>query len=352
MPELRDAPTEISGFSTGDDFEAHRDHLMAVAYRMLGSRSEAEDAVQETWLRYAAARKAGDDAADADHEPIRDPRAWLTTTTARICLDVLRSARVRREAYVGPWLPEPVVSRLPEAPAVSGSTLSGWLAGESGGFAPDPAEHAARTDQVNMALLVVLERLTPEQRVAFVLHDVFAVPFEEIATVLGTSPAAARQLASRARRAANAPDAPRHTADPVEQRRVLSAFMSAAESGDLDRLVAVLAPDAIAMGDGGGVIKGAGRRPIFTAEKVARFILGLFRRAATDPADILVEPVLVNGELGLLYELEFHNGETARVVMGVAIADGRVTGIFNQLNPAKLAALPPADPTRSWRLSV
>jgi RNA polymerase sigma-70 factor (ECF subfamily) len=352
MPELRDAQTEFSGFSTGEDFEAHRDHLMAVAYRMLGSRSEAEDAVQETWLRYAAARRAGDDADDAGREPIRDPRAWLTTTTARICLDVLRSARVRREAYVGPWLPEPVVTRLPEAPAVAGTTLGGWLAGEGSGFAPDPAEHAARTDEVSLALLVVLERLTPEQRVAFVLHDVFAVPFEEIATALGTSPAAARQLASRARRAATAPDAPRHTADPAEQRRVLSAFMTAAESGDLDRLIAVLAPDAIAIGDGGGVVKGAGRRPIVTADKVARFILGLFRRAVTDPADIEVEPVLVNGELGLLYEVDFHSGETVRVVMGVSIADGRVTGIFNQLNPAKLAGVPHPDPTRSWRLSA
>jgi RNA polymerase sigma-70 factor (ECF subfamily) len=350
MPELRDAQTEVSGFSTGEDFEAHRDHLMAVAYRMLGSRSEAEDAVQETWLRYAAAGKGGEDAEGGDREPIRDPRAWLTTTTARICLDVLRSARVRREAYVGPWLPEPVVTRLPGAPAVAGNTLGGWLASEASGFAPDPAERAARTDEVSLALLVVLERLTPEQRVAFVLHDVFAVPFEEIATVLGTNAAAARQLASRARRAATAPDAPRHTADPAEQRKVLSAFMNAAESGDLARLVAVLAPDAIAMGDGGGVVKGAGRRPIVTAEKVARFILGLLQRAAAEPADVAVEPVLVNGDLGLLYEVDYPDGQRVRVVMGVTIADGRITGIFNQLNPAKLAALPGPDPTRSWRL--
>jgi RNA polymerase sigma-70 factor (ECF subfamily) len=347
MPELRDAETEFSSSSpealTGEDFEAHRDHLMAVAYRMLGSRSEAEDAVQETWLRYAAARQT------ADAEPIRDPRAWLTTTTARICLDVLRSARVRREAYVGPWLPEPVVTRLPEQP-VAGASLSGWLAGEGTGFAPDPAERAAQTDEVGLALLVVLERLSPEQRVAFVLHDVFAVPFEEIATVLGTSAAAARQLASRARRAATAPDAPRHTADPAEQRRVLSAFLTAAESGDLAGLLAVLAPDAVAMGDGGGVVKGAGRRPIVTAEKVGRFILGLFRRISTEPADILAEPVLVNGDLGLLFDVNYHNGETVRLVMGLAVADGRITGIFNQLNPAKLEAVPHPDPARSWRL--
>jgi RNA polymerase sigma-70 factor, ECF subfamily len=341
MPELRDPETELA---TGDDFEAHRDHLMAVAYRMLGSRSEAEDAVQETWLRYAAARQA------ADAEPIREPVAWLTTTTARICLDVLRSARVRREAYVGPWLPEPVVTRLPGQPVMAGGRLSGWLAGESGGFAPDPAERAARTDEVSLALLVVLERLSPEQRVAFVLHDVFAVPFEEIATVLGTSPAAARQLASRGRRAASAPDAPRHNADPVEQRRVLSAFLSAAESGDLAGLLAVLAPDAIAMGDSDGKVKGAGRRPIVTAEKVGRFVLGLFRRIPTEPAEFLVEPVLVNGDLGLLFDINYHSGETVRLVMGIAVADGRITGVFNQLNPDKLEAVPHADPDRSWHL--
>jgi RNA polymerase sigma-70 factor (ECF subfamily) len=346
MPELRDAESE---FSTGEDFEAHRDHLMAVAYRMLGSRSEAEDAVQEAWLRYAAVRKAAADPDGADHEPIREPRAWLTTATARICLDVLRSARVRREAYVGPWLPEPVVTRLPGNPVVASTTLSGWLAGEATGFAPDPAERAAHTDQVSLALLVVLERLSPEQRVAFVLHDAFAVPFEEIAAVLATSPAAARQLASRARRAVTAPDAPRHTADPAEQRRVLSAFLSAAESGDLDRLVAVLAPDAIAMGDGGGIVKGAGRRPIVTAEKIGKFMLGLFRRFAAEPADILVEPVLVNGDLGLLYEARYTSGETVRLVMGLAIADGRITGVFDQINPAKMGAVPPIDPARSWR---
>jgi RNA polymerase sigma-70 factor, ECF subfamily len=341
MPELRDPETE---FATGDDFEAHRDHLMAVAYRMLGSRSEAEDAVQETWLRYAAARRA------EDAEPIRDPRAWLTTTTARICLDELRSARVRREAYVGPWVPEPVVTRLPGQPPVAGTTLTSWLAdpGPTNGFAPDPAERAAQTDEVSLALLVVLERLTPEQRVAFVLHDVFALPFEEIGKVLGTNAGAARQLASRARRAASAPDVPRHTADRAEQRRVLSAFLRAVESGDLAGLLAVLAPNVIAMGDSGGVVKGAGRRPIVTADKVGRFYVAQFQRVATEGARALVEPVLVNGALGLLFEVDLGMGERIPFVSSVAIADGRITGIFNQLNPAKLAAVPHLDPARSW----
>lgn len=296
-------------------FEEHRDHLMAVAYRMLGSRVEAEDAVQEAWLRYASVS-----------EPIHDLRGWLITTTARICLDVLRSARVRREAYVGPWLPEPVVNRLPSD-------------------APDPAERAAQTDQVNLALLVVLERLTAEQRVAFVLHDVFAVPFEEIAAVLGTNATAARQLASRARRAVTAPDAPRHTADRAEQRRVLTAFLNAAETGDMAALLAVLAPDVIAVGDGGGVVKGTGRRPVVTADKVAKFILGLYRGIQKTQAKVLVEPVLVNGALGLQYEATFPDGERIQLVMSLAIADGRITGLFNQLNPAKLGAVPPLDPT-------
>jgi RNA polymerase sigma-70 factor, ECF subfamily len=303
----------MGGMGNAEAFEEHRDHLMAVAYRMLGSRVEAEDAVQEAWLRYASTS-----------EPIRDLRGWLTTTTARICLDVLRSARVRREAYVGPWLPEPVVDRLPSG-------------------APDPAERAAQTDQVSLALLVVLERLTAEQRVAFVLHDVFAVPFEEIGSVLGSNAAAARQLASRARRAVAAPDAPRHTADLAEQRRVLMAFLNAAESGNMEALLAVLAPDVIAMGDGGGVVKGAGRRPIVTADKVARFMVGLYRGIATQQAKVLVQPVLVNGALGMQYEATYPDGEKIRMVMGVAIADGRITGVFNQLNPAKLGAVPPLD---------
>src|SRR5256884_2300997 len=177
---------------------------------MLGSRTEAEDAVQEAWLRYAGADRAG----------IGDLRGWLTTVTARICLDVLRSARVRRESYAGQWLPEPIVTRL---------------AADD----PDPADRAARTEEVSVALLAVLERLTPEQRVAFVLHDVFAVPFEDVATVLGTTPAAARQLASRGRRAVS-DGTIRHRTDLAEQRRVLAAFLSAVERGDLDGLVAVL----------------------------------------------------------------------------------------------------------------
>ncbi|MFS8478464.1 MAG: RNA polymerase sigma factor SigJ [Micromonosporaceae bacterium] len=308
-------------------FEEHRAHLMAVAYRMLGSRgADAEDVVQEAWLRYAS----------ADRSAIRDVRAWLTRTTARICLDVLRSARVRREAYVGPWLPEPVVSRLPGP-------------GGAASLAADPADRAARSDEVSYALLVVLERLTAEQRVALVLHDVFRVGFEEIAEVLGTTPVAARQLASRARRAVTAKGVPRHRADRTEQRRVIRAFVAAAESGDLDALVAVLAPDVVAMGDGGGVLP-ATRRPVEGAVQVARFMAGLLRRAVNQAADLVVEPVAVNGDLGLLIEVAYPSGERQRIAMAFAIAEGRITGIFNQLNPHKLTHVPPAQPARALPL--
>ncbi|MCM0675696.1 RNA polymerase sigma factor SigJ [Micromonospora phytophila] len=311
------------------EFEAERGRLLAVAYRMLGSRSEAEDAVQETWLRYAGA--LADPAARAE---IRHLGAWLTTTCARICLDVLRSARVRREAYPGQWLPEPAVTPLDEGPRTDG-------------FAPDPAERAVRTDQVGTALLVVLERLAPEQRVAFVLHDVFAVPFTRIAEVLGTTDVAARQLASRARRAVNAPETPRHTADPAEQRRVVAAFVAAAESGELDELVQVLAPDVVLIGDSGGHFPAA-RRPVVGADPVGRFVLGLFGRAGKYAADLRARPVLVDGVLGLQLETVHSDGRPLRLVCAFAVDRGRVTGIFNQLNPEKVRDVPPLGAQDVW----
>ncbi|MFG2055511.1 RNA polymerase sigma factor SigJ [Micromonospora sp. NPDC048930] len=304
------------------EFEAERGHLLAVAYRMLGSRSEAEDAVQETWLRYAGA--LADPAARAQ---VHELRAWLTTTCSRICLDVLRSARVRREAYPGQWLPEPMVSDVPTAD----------------GYAPDPAERAIRADQLGTALLVVLERLTPEQRVAFVLHDVFAVPFATVAEVLGTTPAAARQLASRGRRAVTAPDAPRHTADLAEQQRVVAAFFAAVESGELDRLVQVLAPDVVLIGDSGGHFPAA-RRPVVGAEAVARFLLGLFGQAARYHAKLVTRPALVDGTLGWRAETVFRDGRPLRMVSSFAVHEGRITGVFNQLNPEKVGHLPPLAP--------
>jgi len=283
------------------DFEAERPHLLAVAYRMLGSRAEAEDAVQEAWLRYDKARAGGQ---------IHDLRGWLTTITGRICLDVLRSARVRREAYPGQWLPEPVVS-------------------------VGPADTVETRSEVGLALLVVLEKPTPEQRVAVVLHDAFAVPFDEIADVLNTSVEAARQHASRGRRAV-ATDGARHTADLAEQRRVLAAFLAATASGDLNALAAVLAPDVVAIGDGGGVVN-AGANAVVGAEKVARLYIGLFRTRR--PQRYSIEEVLVNGSVGALMRGTYDDGRELLSVVGFAIAQGRITAIYNQLNPAKLSSV-------------
>jgi RNA polymerase sigma-70 factor (ECF subfamily) len=284
---------------TATEFEAERPHLLAVAYRMLGSRAEAEDAVQEAWLRYAKARHGGE---------IHDLRGWLTTVTGRICLDVLKSARVSRAAYPGQWLPSYVVE--PDA---------------------GPDARVEMSDQVGLALLVVLEKLSPEQRVALVLHDAFGVPFEEVATVLGTTESAARQHASRGRRAV-AQDTVRHTADLAEQRKVLGAFLEAANGGDLQALAALLAPDVVAIGDGGGLVPGVGSRPILGAEKVARFYLGI----AAGLTDVQIETVLINGSLGWLARGRRANGRPLYSVLAVAVADGRITGFFNQLNPDKL----------------
>jgi len=285
-----------------EQFEAERPHLLAIAYRMLGSRAESEDAVQEAWLRYAKVRAGGE---------IHDLRGWLTTVTGRICLDVLKSARVRREAYPGQWLPSIFVD--PEQ---------------------DPAHHAEVSDQVGLALLVVLERLTPEQRVAVVLHDAFGMPFADVATVLNTTENAARQHASRGRRAVAAGGV-RHNADLAEQRRVLTAFLDAAGSGDVRALAAVLAPDVVTIGDGGGYVSTA-PRIIEGADRVARFWVGIFSARQIEMDSLDMRPVLVNGELGLLVRGKWADGRPLLSVVVAAVADGMVTGIFNQMNPDKI----------------
>jgi RNA polymerase sigma-70 factor (ECF subfamily) len=267
---------------------------------MLGSTGEAEDAVQEAWLRYDRARDGGQ---------IRDLRGWLTTVTGRICLDVLKSARVSREAYPGQWLPAYTVD--PD---------------------PGPAARAEMSDQVGLALLVVLERLTPEQRVALVLHDAFGVPFEDVATVLGTTETTARQHASRGRRAVSQGGV-RHSAGLAEQREVLNAFLAAVNSGDLQALAAVLAPDVVAIGDGGGLVPGAGTRPVVGPDKVARLYVGILGgRIGT----VTVEPVVVSGAAAVLVRGTFADGRPLLSVLAVTVADGQITGLFNQLNPNKL----------------
>ncbi len=288
-----------------DVFEEHRGHLFGVAYRLLGTRADAEDAVQEAWLRFAA----------ADQSVIADARGWLTTVTGRICLDVLRSARVRRESYIGQWLPEPLVTKPSSE--------------------PDPADRAVAGEDISMALLVVLETLSPEQRAAFVMHDVFGVPFETLAATLGVTTAAARQLASRARKAV-ADGKARHTADRAEQQKVLAAFLGAVERGDLEGLLAVLAPDVVVTGDSNGLAPAAAT-PIPGALRVARFMLGLARMARKQHTSF--EIVEVNGDLGLMATSP--TGGT--VVMSFAIADGQVSAVWDQLNPEKLQHVPAID---------
>jgi len=301
------------------EFEQHRSHLIGVAYRMLGSLTDAEDAVQDAWLRLQRVNRA----------EIEDLRGWLTTVTGRLCLDRLRSARTVREAYVGPWLPEPLIARLPDSGA------------------PDPADLAVLDESIRMALLIVLERLTPEQRVAFVLHDVFSVPFDRVASALGVSAEAARQHASRARKAVH-DRAPRRAAPLVEQQAVLDAFLAAARLGDLQGLVAMLDPDAVLTSDGGGVVQAA-RRPISGANNVARMFIGIIDKAR--PAEWIAEPALVNGEFGLVGWLRPQGGDDL-VPTGVISIDMTPDGLVDQIsmvmNPEKLTrlgGLTPSAPT-------
>jgi RNA polymerase sigma-70 factor, ECF subfamily len=309
---------EVGASRTEDElaaeFETHRAHLVGVAYRITGSLADAEDAVQEAWLRLAR----------TDADELRDVRAWLTTVVGRIGLDRLRSAAVRRERYVGPWLPEPILTSPGASPE------------------DDPLAQVVRDDGVRMAALVVLERLTPEQRVAFVLHDAFSVPFAEIAAVLGCSEQAARQHASRGRRAVADADPPPRVA-PAEQRRVIDALAKAVTDGDLDELVRLLHPDVVMVGDGGGKIPAA-KRPLHGPREVGNFLLGLARVYGL--AAEALEPVLVNGDLGLLVRpMTTDNGrEVTASSSVVAVRDGRIEAIYNMANPDKITRLPAPGP--------
>ncbi len=279
------------------EFERQRPHLRAVGYRMLGSMSEADDAIQEAWVRLDRRDPGGTD----------DLRGWLTVVVGRICLDMLRSRRSRRESYAGTWLPEPIL-------------------GDAGGG--NPEHDAVLADSVGLALLVVLEALTPAERLAFVLHDVFAVPYEEIAAVVDRSPGAARQLASRARRRVQGA-APQPDADLAVQRRVVDAFLAAARSGDFDALLRVLDPDVVFRTDGGGVGPLA-RPPIVGAVAVARQMQSTGGRFAA-----LARPVMVNGAAGVVVE-----APGARpVVIGFTVARGRIAAIDIMGDPAKAGEL-------------
>jgi RNA polymerase sigma factor (sigma-70 family) len=278
-------------------FEEHRTHLRAVAYRMLGSVSEADDAVQEAWLRVSR----------ADVSAVENLRAWLTTVVARVCLNVLRSRRTRGERPLDDvHVPEPIISRAEGV---------------------DPEHEALLADSVGLALLVVLETLTPAERLAFVLHDMFAVPFDEIGPMVGRSPTAARQLASRARRRVQG-EAPRPNPDLVRQREVVDAFFAAARDGDFEALVAVLHPDVVLRSDGGS------KRPDATVlVHGARTVAG---RAMTF-ANLApyVRPALINGAAGVVVAPQ------GRVfsVLGFTVADGRIVAIDALVDPDRLAQL-------------
>jgi RNA polymerase sigma-70 factor (ECF subfamily) len=276
------------------EFERQRPHLRGVAYRMLGSISEAEDAVQEAWVRLDRRDPGGTD----------DLRGWLTVVVGRISLDMLRSRRSRREEYAGSWLPEPIVT---------------------GAVDDSPERDAVLADSVGLALLVVLETLSPAERLAFVLHDVFAVPFDEIADVVGKTPAATRQLASRARRRVQ-DSAPNPDADRAVQRRVVDAFLAAARAGDFDALVRVLDPDVIFRFDGGGTGPLA-RPPIKGAAAVARELL-----STGAPFAPLAEPAMVNGSAGAIVRA----AGRPRYVVGFTVVNGRIAAMDLIGDPAKV----------------
>jgi RNA polymerase sigma-70 factor (ECF subfamily) len=284
--------------TAANDFGLHRTHLIGVAYRLTGSVADAEDAVQEAWPRFAKA------------QGVEDVRAWLTTVVSRICLDRLRSAAVRRETYVGSWLPEPLVTT---------------------GEDDDPLATVVLSDGVRMAALVVLDKLTPDQRVAFVLHDAFSMPFGEIAEVLGVSEAAARQHASRARKiVTGSPPPPR--AALAEQQEVLEKFVRAMSSGDIEAVLGLLHPAAVMVGDGGGKVRTA-VNTVAGADKIVRFFFGLVRKYGFEDDFPEMRPVLVNGDLGLIMEAK---GEAARRVMTFTVHEGKVCAVYDIANPDKL----------------
>ncbi|MEV0704103.1 RNA polymerase sigma-70 factor [Saccharopolyspora sp. NPDC050389] len=270
-------------------FVAHRNLLFTVAYEMLGSAADAEDVLQETWLRWV----------DVDLETVRDQRAFLVRVTTRQALGRLRTLGRRKESYVGPWLPEPLLT------------------------APDVAEDIELADSVSMAMLLVLETLAPTERAVFVLREVFDLAYDEIAEAVDKSPAAVRQIAHRAR-AHVAARRPRGVVSPAEAHDALDAFKRAVETGDLQRLLDILAPDVVLLTDGGGVVQAA-LAPLVGAGTVAD-VLGKIAAASLQPAQ-------VNGRPALLVRL---NGDID-TVLAVRIEDGLITGLYAVRNPEKLA---------------
>ena len=281
-----------------DPIAPHRRRLLGLAYRMLGSRSDAEDVVQDAYLRFV-------DASD-----VRNPEAFLVTVVTRLCLDRLRSARAQREIYVGPWLPEPVF--------------------DTDGLSADAATEFA--DDLSFALLLALDRLSPQERAAFLLHDVFDVPFSEIATMIDRSEPACRQLATRARRAVR-DERPMSAAAPDHHAHLLQAFLEAVASGNLSQLTGLLRDDAVALTDGGGR-KAAALNPVQGADKVARLFIGLAGKAVG--RDVHIEPAMINGSIGALLYLD---GELDHSI-SINVDGEKIAAIYLVRNPDKLRRAP------------
>ena len=283
-----------------DRFEEHRPRLRALAYRMLGSITEADDAVQDAWLRLSR----------SDADELANLGGWLTTVTARVCLNMVRARHVRREESLEVHLPDPVVSTVGEL---------------------QPEEEAVLADSVGLALLVVLDTLTPAERLSFVLHDMFDLPFEEIAPMVGRTPAAARQLASRARRRVKGADVPAPDLDLARQRQVVDAFFAAARDGSFDALVAVLDPDVVLRIDGGPARPRTSMRVAGAAAVAAQSLTGL----SSALPSVRVDPALVNGAAGAVISARGR----PMTVIGFTVVDGRIVAIDAIADPERVRAI-------------
>jgi RNA polymerase sigma-70 factor (ECF subfamily) len=276
-------------------YDAARPRLVRLAYAVIGSASDAEDVVSDGWLRLIRA-----DARD----PVLDVEAWASVTVTRLALDLLSSARVRRERYTGQWLPEPIVETT-----------------------NDPADRVTLDESVSYALMVALETLSPAERTTWVLHDLFGLPFPEVADIVGRTPAAVRQLATRARRHV-ADNAPRLTVTATEHDATVAAFLAASAGGDLAGLLRVLDPDVVLTADGGGLVNAA-RRPVRGADRVSRFILGIAGNIGDEQH---LETVLVNASTGLA----LYDGDQITIVVSLTVRDAKVTRLDFILAPDKL----------------
>ena len=285
--------------STTDQFEQFRPNLFGIAYRMLGSVMEAEDMVQETFLRWNATA--------ASHASIRSPNAYLSTIITRLCLDKLKSAQVQREQYIGEWLPEPLITT------------------------ESPDQMVELAESLSLAFLHMLERLTPTERTVLLLRDVFEYDYGSIAEIVNKSDANCRQLLRRARQRV-AQERPRFDTNSAEQQQILMQFAMACTNGDMHGLLQLLSPNAVEISDGGGKVPAA-RRPIIGAQKVARLLLGLWKQA---PADFSFQMAQINGEFGMIG----FSQNKPYVAMNFHIEGGKITRIFSIVNPDKLQHLP------------